>query len=89
MDFLKNILSKRKDKKEKPKKKKNKKPQNVKSSEKEVVFKDVRLFRIMPIIFMAGIALIATGAGMAKYANYKYQIKQSQLSMSKNTALPI
>lgn len=86
-------MSKKKDKKENPKKKKNekknKKPQNVKSSEKEVVFKDVRLFRIMPIIFMAGIALIATGAGMAKYANYKYQIKQSQLSMNKNTELPI
>lgn len=86
---MKSILSKKKDKEEKPKKKKNKKPQAVKSSEKEVVFKDVRLFRVMPIIFMAGVALIATGVGMAKYANYKYQIKQSQLSMSKNTALPI
>lgn len=86
MTFLKGKLSEKKKRKTDSKKKDTK---TIKTNEKEVVFKDVRLFRIMPLIFMLGVILVGSGAGYAMYANHKYQVAQGKLSMAKNTTLPI
>ena len=86
MTFLKGKLSEKKKRKTDSKKKDTK---TFKTNEKEVVFKDVRLFRIMPLIFMLGVILVGSGAGYAMYANHQYQVAQGKLSMAKNTPLPI
>lgn len=71
------------------KKKNQKKNEVVRVAEKEHVFPDVRIFRYMPIIFMASCLLIAGGFGYMGWENHEYKIAQGRLAMPNNTQLPL
>ena len=79
-------------KKTKNKKKKNTNSKigfNQKVPEKERVFADVRLYRIMPIVFLVGVLLLVTGIGLFWKTGHDYKIAQGKKSMPYGTQLPI
>ena len=62
---------------------------NQKVPEKERVFADVRLYRIMPIVFLVGVLLLVTGIGLFWKTGHDYKIAQGKKSMPYGTQLPI
>ena len=90
---------KRKQKEEKKRLKKEKK-KNKKSSEKstdgpkrvsekEHLFSDVKLFRVMPILFVLSFVFLAAGWGGMAYNTHKYNVAQGRVSMKQGETLPL
>lgn len=83
----KNKKGKQKDTSKKDSQKKNDGPQRV--SEKEHLFSDVKLFRIMPILLVLSVLFIVIGwSGMA-YNTHKYNVAQGRVSMKQGETLPL
>lgn len=82
---------KKAEKKQKKQRQKQGKKKNevIRVAEKEHVFADVRLFRYMPIIFMAACLLMAGGFGYMGWQNHEYKVAQGRLAMPNNTQLPL
>lgn len=58
-------------------------------AEKEHVFGDVRLFRLMPMFAMLGALLLIVGFGWLAWGKHQYNVAQSRISMSDGTKLPM
>lgn len=89
-------LKKEKKKNKKSKKKNTSKKSSEKStdgpkrvSEKEHLFSDVKLFRVMPILFVLSFVFLAAGWGGMAYNTHKYNVAQGRVSMKQGETLPL
>lgn len=73
-------------KKRKGNKNKNE-PQRV--SEKEKIFRDVRLYRVMPIVLLLSIFCLVGGFGWMAYNTHAYNVAQAKVSMKNGQSLPL
>lgn len=83
----------KKDIKKKQKNKKKKKVRvdvvNEKVSEKQVLFSDVKMYRIMPFLALLGVILIFLGYGLTISNNHAYKVSQARLTMKEGAAMPL
>lgn len=84
---LKKEKKKKNDTSKKDSSKKNEGPKRV--SEKEHLFSDVKLFRIMPILFVLAFVFLVVGWGGMAYNTHKYNVAQGKVSMKQGETLPL
>lgn len=77
--------------KELPKKQKKskKKEEILRVAEKERVFNDVKMYRIMPVLLLFSVIFLIVGGSMGIYHNKQYDIAQGKVSMKKGEKLPL
>lgn len=73
----------------KNKSKKVKKKETTHVKEKEHIFSDVKLYRVMPIVFAVAVLMIISGFSWIGYNRHQYAIAQSKVSMKEGEELSL